>query len=207
MLSGWVFVVLLCCCLSSVIKADERTDAKKLDDKFKVHITQLKNLAFEKGKLTTARRGSPIPQLQCIGGSAKGTKYEPHKIRCENIGQDKPQWECHTEIQMDNVAIGSVAVSCEGYDSPKDSFVLKGSCGLDYTLEFIQGSPDLQAQMNSNFKFMIMWDPAAPTSQAVPFWGWLLGVIVLILVVVLFFGPMISGRPSPFSKPKRTRVD
>lgn len=37
---------------------------------------------------------------------------------------------------MDNLyRFGRVEVSCEGYSSPTDAYVLKGSCGLEYTLE------------------------------------------------------------------------
>ena len=37
---------------------------------------------------------------------------------------------------MDNLyRFGSVEVVCEGYDYPDDPYILKGSCGLEYTLE------------------------------------------------------------------------
>jgi hypothetical protein len=29
-----------------------------------------------------------------------------------------------------------VEVVCEGYDYPDDPFILKGSCGLEYTLDY-----------------------------------------------------------------------
>jgi hypothetical protein len=32
--------------------------------------------------------------------------------------------------------VGPVTVSCEGYTSPNDPYVLRGSCGLEYTLEY-----------------------------------------------------------------------
>ena len=39
------------------------------------------------------------------------------------------QWECKAD--MDNAyRFGKVQVSCEGYDSPYDPYVLKGSCGV-----------------------------------------------------------------------------
>ena len=44
------------------------------------------------------------------------------------------QWECKAD--MDNLyRFGSVEVVCEGYDYPDDPYILKGSCGLEYTLE------------------------------------------------------------------------
>lgn len=37
---------------------------------------------------------------------------------------------------MDNwYRFGRLEVSCEGYNSPDDPYILKGSCGLEYTLE------------------------------------------------------------------------
>ena len=39
------------------------------------------------------------------------------------------QWECKSD--MDNAyRFGSIEVTCEGYDYPEDSYVLKGSCGV-----------------------------------------------------------------------------
>ena len=38
---------------------------------------------------------------------------------------------------MDNLyRFGNVEVICEGYDYPDDPYILKGSCGLEYTLEY-----------------------------------------------------------------------
>ena len=34
------------------------------------------------------------------------------------------------------IKFGSVRVNCEGYNYPNDSYVLVGSCGLKYTLEY-----------------------------------------------------------------------
>ena len=31
---------------------------------------------------------------------------------------------------------GNIEVVCEGYDYPDDPFILKGSCGLEYTLDY-----------------------------------------------------------------------
>ena len=38
---------------------------------------------------------------------------------------------------MDNLyRFGNIEVLCEGYDYPDDSYILKGSCGLEYTLDY-----------------------------------------------------------------------
>ena len=44
------------------------------------------------------------------------------------------KWECKTD--MDNsYRFGRIEVSCEGYSHPGDDYILRGSCGLEYTLE------------------------------------------------------------------------
>lgn len=40
---------------------------------------------------------------------------------------------------MDNAyRFGRIEVSCEGYSNPADALILKGSCGLEYTLELTE---------------------------------------------------------------------
>ncbi|XP_052402227.1 store-operated calcium entry-associated regulatory factor isoform X1 [Carassius gibelio] len=93
-------------------------------------------LTLNRGRYTTARRSSPVPQLQCVGGSAGCGSFVPEVVQCYNRGSDgiDTQWECKAD--MDNAyRFGRVEVSCEGYNSPNDAYVLRGSCGLEYTLE------------------------------------------------------------------------
>ncbi|KAK2908644.1 hypothetical protein Q8A67_004481 [Cirrhinus molitorella] len=93
-------------------------------------------LTLHRGRYTTARRSSPVPQLQCVGGSAGCGSFVPEVVQCYNRGSDgiDTQWECKAD--MDNAyRFGRVEVSCEGYNSPNDAYVLRGSCGLEYTME------------------------------------------------------------------------
>lgn len=96
-------------------------------------------LTLYKGRYTTARRSSPVPQLQCVGGSAGCHAFVPEVVQCQNKGWDgvDVQWECKTD--MDNAyRFGRIEVSCEGYNHPADAHILKGSCGLEYTLELTE---------------------------------------------------------------------
>ncbi|KAM7418315.1 hypothetical protein PAMA_015773 [Pampus argenteus] len=96
-------------------------------------------LTLYKDRYTTARRSSPVPQLQCVGGSAGCQAFVPEVVQCQNKGWDgvDVQWECKTD--MDNVyRFGRIEVSCEGYNHPADAYILKGSCGLEYTLELTE---------------------------------------------------------------------
>jgi len=104
----------------------------------KVRLQDVQVLTLHQGKMTTGRRSSPVPQLNCVGGSAKGI-FNPQVVQCYNRGWDgmDVQWECKTDLDMD-YRLGSVNVICEGYDYPEDPYILAGSCGLEYTLELTQ---------------------------------------------------------------------
>ena len=40
------------------------------------------------------------------------------------------QWECKTEMDED-YQFGRIQVLCEGFNSPNDPYVLRGSCGVE----------------------------------------------------------------------------
>lgn len=121
-----------------------------------VLLRDIQALTLYKNRYTTARRSSPIPQLKCIGGSAGCQAFVPEVVQCVNRGWDgvDVQWECKTD--MDNMyRFGHIEVSCEGYNHPADAYILKGSCGLEYTLE-LTGEAKRRGQgswgSNSDFK-------------------------------------------------------
>jgi len=104
----------------------------------RVLLTDIKVLTFEEGRYTNARRTSAIPSLSCLGGSAKNSEYKPTTVQCTNVGTDgvDVQWECKADLNSE-VKFGKTEVSCEGYEYPNDPFILAGSCGLEYTLEYV----------------------------------------------------------------------
>jgi len=75
-------------------------------------------------------------QMKCIGGSARGL-YDIDTMRCKNSGSDYDseniQWTCTASLP-EEFKLGSTDVICEGYDSPDDPYILKGSCGVEYRL-------------------------------------------------------------------------
>jgi len=105
----------------------------------RVWLESVKALTLKSGEYTHARRVSAIPQLQCVGGEAIGyNKYYPTVVQCINVGGDGAgdvNWECKADLDSD-VRFGKTVVSCEGYDYSEDPYILKGSCGLEYELEF-----------------------------------------------------------------------
>ncbi|MCP9263904.1 Store-operated calcium entry-associated regulatory factor [Dirofilaria immitis] len=104
----------------------------------KVRLIDVTTLTLYRDAYTTGRRSAPIPQIQCVGGSAKG-KFEPRVVQCYNRGYDgnDVQWECKAEMS-NQYEFGKIRISCEGYDYPDDPYILRGSCGLKYNLEYSQ---------------------------------------------------------------------
>ncbi|PIC45996.1 hypothetical protein B9Z55_005831 [Caenorhabditis nigoni] len=106
----------------------------------KVLLRDVSAITLHKGKMTTGRRVAPTLQLKCVGGSAKG-QFSPKVVQCANQGFDGSdvQWRCDADLPH-NMEFGSLSVSCEGYDYADDPYILKGSCGLEYELEYNSGS-------------------------------------------------------------------
>lgn len=101
----------------------------------KVLLSNVQTLTLQRGQRTQARRVSSIPQLKCVGGSAKNA-FEPEVVQCYNRGSNGVdiQWECTSEMPT-QYKFGKLTVSCEGFDYPDDPHILAGSCGLEYNLE------------------------------------------------------------------------
>jgi len=97
-------------------------------------------LTLTEGTMSSGRRSSPVPQLNCLSGCED---FRPHNVQCHNSGSDgvDVQWECKADLPQD-VRFGDVTVACEGYDHPDDPYILRGSCGLEYSLEHTRRHSD-----------------------------------------------------------------
>jgi len=117
----------------------------------KVKLKDVDVLTLYQGKMTNGRRSSPIPQLQCRGGSAGCSAFVPDVVQCYNKGSDglEIQWECKTEMPME-YKFGKIQVSCEGYDYPDDPYILAGSCGLEYTIDRTGVNPSRDSKKSNN---------------------------------------------------------
>lgn len=120
--------IILSSLVGSLCTASKRTEG--------VLLSQVKTLTLRDGARTSHRRVSAMPQLSCIGGSAKGL-YTVDTMRCKNAGAEYDaediQWTCQASLPPE-FKLGSTEVMCEGYESPDDPYVLKGSCGVEYRL-------------------------------------------------------------------------
>lgn len=110
-----------CLVLSSQGKLDSDSQRILLDD--------VKTITCHRGQMTTARRLDPVPQLTCTGKLC--SKFTPRTVQCQNRGDS--QWKCEAQLPV-WAQLGDVQVSCEGWDSSEDPYVLKGSCAVQFEL-------------------------------------------------------------------------
>ncbi|KAK7539030.1 transmembrane protein [Phyllosticta citricarpa] len=167
-----------------------------------VLLSNVKSLTLRKGLKTTSRRVSPIPQLKCIGGDAKGL-YEVDVMRCKNSGADYDdeniQWTCTASLP-EEFRLGSTDVICEGYNSPDDPYILKGSCGVEYRLTLTEkGLAKYGKERGGWWGGDGDWDVDTPwgkdsTSTVVAGLFWLLFLGVLFYMI---FKGCIVGRGNP----------
>lgn len=117
-------------------KLDQHHDNLPKD---KVLLRDVKVLTFTRHKRTTSRRTHSIHQLACVGGTAGCKLFTPDVVECHNDGLDKTtgkqQWRCRADMS-DRVRFNHVEVICEGYDYPEDDYILLGSCGLEFTIDY-----------------------------------------------------------------------
>jgi len=127
-----VFVLLLC--WSSIAQPYYNNDAIQLEN--------IQSLTFVRGRMTTGRRSSPVSQLNCLGGTAsRRSDLHPSTVQCRNVGSDgfgtDINWKCEADLES-SVRFGETTVNCEGFSHPDDPYILKGSCGLEYTLDYTE---------------------------------------------------------------------
>lgn len=107
--------------------------ARKLES---ILLSNVKTLTLRKDQKTAHNRVAAVPQLKCVGGNAKGL-YDVDVMRCKNQGSDYDneniQWTCSASLSPE-FKLGSTDVICEGFASSSDTYVLKGSCGVEYRL-------------------------------------------------------------------------
>ena len=120
----------------------------------KILLRDVQVLTLKEGQMTTGRQLNPIPQLKCVGGSAQG-KFNPKIVQCYNRGWDgqEIQWECKTELD-NKYRFEPLEIICEVYHDSEDSedpYILKGSCGLEYTLELTKEGQQ-KAENNKSVK-------------------------------------------------------
>lgn len=106
-----------------------------------VYSRSMTALIFSENGRTASASGLSSPQLDCVGGSAKGDwSAYPHKVQCVNAGYDGSQISWHCEADLDAaVQFGDTTVVCEPYDGKGggEGYVLRDSCRLEYALNYV----------------------------------------------------------------------
>ncbi|KEF58083.1 uncharacterized protein A1O9_06006 [Exophiala aquamarina CBS 119918] len=122
--------------LTEIALTAKVTNPKKVP-KNAVLLSKVSALTVRSGKQTASRRVKPVPQLQCVGPANICKLYAIDVMRCTNEGADydenNVQWSCKASLP-EEFKLGATDVSCEGYLSSEDPYVLSGSCGVEYRL-------------------------------------------------------------------------
>jgi hypothetical protein len=179
------FILLTIVALISLTSAARVTNPSKVP-KNAVLLSKISTLTLRSGRSTSSRRSPPVPQLQCIGPSSVCSLYSVDTMRCKNEGADYDdsniQWTCSASLP-EEFKLGSTDVSCEGYESSEDPFVLKGSCGVEYRL-LLTGKGESKYSMTndddvwSSFRSKTRWEKLG----TFVFWlifGGVVGAIIL----------------------------
>lgn len=130
------FLTFLILLLADTVYSARVTNPKRVP-KNAVLLSKVSALTLRAGKQTASRRVAPVPQLQCVGPSRICSLYSIDVMRCTNEGADYDenniQWSCKASLP-EEFKLGSTDVTCEGYESSEDPYVLSGSCGVEYRL-------------------------------------------------------------------------
>ncbi|KAK3990239.1 transmembrane protein [Cladorrhinum sp. PSN332] len=108
-------------------------------------LSDVQSLTLHPGSMTTGRRTSPVPQLKCVPPNSPICRLpdtsDIRTMRCRNAGSSYTsqdiQWSCTASLPS-TLKLDTTNVICEGYDSPDDVYVLRGSCGVEYTLSLTE---------------------------------------------------------------------
>lgn len=170
------------------------------NDADRILLRDIKALTLHHDRYTTSRRLDPVPQLKCVGGTAGCDSYTPKVIQCQNKGWDgyDVQWECKTDLDV-AYKFGKTVVSCEGYASSEDQYVLRGSCGLEYDLDYTDLGLKKLRESGKNYgfnSFSNYYNKFYPSNS-----GGISGLITIVVLLAIAFGVykffLSDGQDSP----------
>lgn len=201
MLQAERLLLFLVCLLASDVAQAAHSERVRLRD--------VEVLTLQHGKWTTGRRTRPVQQLTCIGGTNR-CKFLPPTVQCYNRGSDGQdvQWECKAVMDK-NLRFNKIEVTCEGFDFPEDDYVLVGSCGLEYSIDRIDGKTPFPEPHFSRPDPRSM--PHKINRDQEPGFGTLLGLAVVASLMYLIYtncvkpnhpSPTAAGPPPPGFRPQ-----
>ena len=170
-------ISLICLLLSALSPSSARKQPEK------VLLSNIRSLTLRSGLKTSHNRVTPIPQLKCTGGTAKGL-YDIDVLRCKNGGSSYDdadvEWTCTASLPAE-FKLGSTDVICEGFNGPDDRYVLKGSCGVEYRLMLTSLGEEKYGRKGSDTWSDFPGRTKGGDAAAFVFWIAFIGVVVWIL--------------------------
>ncbi|KAI1735596.1 hypothetical protein F4680DRAFT_303719 [Xylaria scruposa] len=113
------------------------TASAKTKPRDAILLSEVQSLTLRADKQTAHRRVSAIPQLRCVSHPRVCALHAVDVMRCTNqgssYGDQDIEWSCAASLPPE-LKLGATDVVCEGYASPDDPYVLRGSCGVEYRL-------------------------------------------------------------------------
>ncbi|KNA97266.1 hypothetical protein FOXG_02054 [Fusarium oxysporum f. sp. lycopersici 4287] len=123
------------------------------------------------GAMTNHRRVGAIPQLRCVSKKALCELYDIDVMRCTNEGSgwgdEDIQWSCTASLP-EELKLVTTDVICEGYNSPDDPYVLKGSCGVEYRVALTRKGERRYPNIANGGWFMAQHSPVKVDIQPPP---------------------------------------
>ncbi len=180
-------LVLLTLLFAGIASAARVTNPKRVPRNAAL-LSKISAITVRAGKQTESRRVAPVPQLQCVGPAEICRLYSIDVMRCTNEGVDydenNVQWSCKASLP-EEFKLGSTDVTCEGYESSEDPYVLKGSCGVEYRLLLTEkGEEKYGSQINA--KMFSPWNSGSTGSSSEKWAGYVfMAVFVLVLFIIL----------------------
>jgi hypothetical protein len=185
----------------SFSQAAKVTNPKKVP-RNAILLSKIQSLTVRSGKQTASRRVSPIPQLQCVGPANICKLYSVDVMRCTNEGGDydaeSVQWSCKASLP-DEFKLGSTDVTCEGYESSDDPYVLKGSCGVEYRLMLTEKGESTYGKQTTG------WYEGGSSGEGSQIAKWLFmftfAAVAFIILRSLYLQWRLRGQPGPRRPP------
>lgn len=101
---------------------------------------EIRRFTVKKGELTASIHGKERPQLECYSDERWICEnHGPNAIICNNRASQtnpKPDWTCTPLNWSVRHQIIESRIECEGWDNPKDDFVVDGSCFVDIRMVY-----------------------------------------------------------------------
>eukprot|EP01091_Cochliopodium_minus_P004149 TRINITY_DN14064_c0_g1_i1.p1 TRINITY_DN14064_c0_g1~~TRINITY_DN14064_c0_g1_i1.p1 ORF type:complete len:212 (+),score=30.06 TRINITY_DN14064_c0_g1_i1:16-651(+) len=127
----------------------------------KILFSKIPFLYLESDKKVEYKRSIPETNTEtlCLRNRYVGCEKAnmPTKIYCKNIGHSRNlanvQWDCEIlELENKNVELDNYLVSCEGFSTRGDPYVLKKSCYLKYSLKLSAKAKKSSVDVNYDMK-------------------------------------------------------